>query len=189
MTDNHDHELTRRDAISALAAVGIAGGGAVALSRADGDETDETNGGPPYGPIEERDLAVLTATAEVVYPSAVDGIEGFVVDFVRGRASDRPEHAAAVADAAGHVRTWTRSWFDAEFAELAPDRREAALDRMGVREADPNPGGTDTERVRYYVVNELLLALYASPTGGELVGIENPQGHPGGADSYTRGPQ
>jgi hypothetical protein len=42
--------------------------------------------------------------------------------------------------------------------------------------------------VRYYVVNELLLALYASPTGGELVGIENPQGHPGGTASYQQGP-
>jgi hypothetical protein len=43
--------------------------------------------------------------------------------------------------------------------------------------------------VRYYVVNELLYALYTSPTGGELVGIENPQGHPGGHESYQHEPR
>jgi hypothetical protein len=59
---------------------------------------------------------------------------------------------------------------------------------LGVRTAEPDPDGTDVERVRYYVVNELLFALYSSPTGGELVGLENPQGHPGGIDSYRRGP-
>jgi hypothetical protein len=53
---------------------------------------------------------------------------------------------------------------------------------------DPDPDGTDAGRVRYYVVNELLYALYASPTGGELVGIENPRGYPGGTASYRRGP-
>jgi len=55
--------------------------------------------------------------------------------------------------------------------------------------ADENPDGTAAERVRFFVVNELLLALYASPTGGELVGIENPQGYAGGAESYQRGPR
>jgi hypothetical protein len=63
------------------------------------------------------------------------------------------------------------------------------LDEMGVDTADPDPEGPDPARVRFYVVNDLLFALYASPTGGELVGIENPQGHPGGTDSYRRGPQ
>jgi len=43
-------------------------------------------------------------------------------------------------------------------------------------------------RVRYYLVNDLLFALYSSPTGGKLVGIENPQGHPGGTGSYQQPP-
>ncbi|MEA5408870.1 hypothetical protein VB773_15715 [Haloarculaceae archaeon H-GB2-1] len=58
-----------------------------------------------------------------------------------------------------------------------------------MKTAEPNPDGTTAERVRYYLVNEPLYALYASPTGGTLVGIENPQGHPGGTESYQRGPQ
>jgi hypothetical protein len=60
---------------------------------------------------------------------------------------------------------------------------------MGVHTADEDPDGTTAERIRFYVVNELLFALYASPAGGRLVGIENPQGHPGGAESYRRGPR
>jgi len=60
---------------------------------------------------------------------------------------------------------------------------------MSVDTADPVPDGDDVERVRYYVVNELLFALYSSPTGGELVGLENPRGNPGGLASYQRGPQ
>jgi hypothetical protein len=59
---------------------------------------------------------------------------------------------------------------------------------MGLSITDPRPAGTDRERVRYYLVDELLYALYASPTGGRLLGIENPPGHPGGLDSYQRGP-
>ena len=47
-----------------------------------------------------------------------------------------------------------------------------------------------SDRVRFFVVNELLFALYSSPTGGSLVGIENPVGHPGGTESYQHaGPE
>ncbi|WP_459193959.1 gluconate 2-dehydrogenase subunit 3 family protein [Halosimplex sp. J119] len=207
MTPTDRRELTRRDALAALAAAGIAGGGALALNAArdegdaddpgtDGDgasteATADVNDGdsPPYGPIEADHLGVLAAIAETVYPSEVDGVEQFVATFVRGRASAQPDHAAGVADAVDYLTEWTDAWYETEFASLDPDDREGALDRMGLREADPAPEGTDLERVRYYVVNELLFALYSSPTGGELVGIENPQGHPGGTESYRRGPK
>ncbi|WP_436910609.1 gluconate 2-dehydrogenase subunit 3 family protein [Halosimplex marinum] len=186
-----DTELTRRDAIAALAAAGITGSAALAGCSADeGDPSpDGEETGTPPGPVDERHLDVLTAAAEVVYPSDLAGVEAFVTEFVRGRAAERPDHAAGIADTAEYVVEWTRSWLDGEFPELDPERREEALDRIGAREAEPDPAGTDAERVRYYVVNELLFALYASPTGGELVGIENPQGHPGGTESYRRGPQ
>jgi hypothetical protein len=190
--------LTRRDAVAALASAGILGGGAVALaarSREDtgGDVDGETatereSDGTPAGPIDEDDLATLTAVAEVVYPSEVDGIEAFVAKFVTGRADARPDHAAEVADAVAYLDEWTESWYGSRFVELDADERSEALSQMGVDGADPDPGGSNVERVRYYVVNDLLFALYASPTGGELVGIENPQGHPGGTDSYQRGP-
>ncbi|WP_436924587.1 gluconate 2-dehydrogenase subunit 3 family protein [Halosimplex amylolyticum] len=196
MTDSDSTKLSRRDALAALAAVGVTGGGALALSAADGDGGDsetvddgqDESDSPPYGPLTADDLAALTAAAETVYPSEVDGIESFVEAFVRGRANAQPGHASGIAEAVGYLSAWTDSWLDESFASLDPAERAEALDRMGVREADPDPDGSDAARVRYYVVNELLFALYSSPTGGELVGIENPHGHPGGTESYRRGP-
>jgi hypothetical protein len=193
-TDSTD--LTRRDAMAALAAAGITASTALAgCSTDDGeptpdDEPSDADAAEPLPePLDRRHLDVLTATAEVVYPSELDGVEEFVETFARGRAAERPDHAAGVADATEYVVEWSRSWLDGTFPDLPPERREQALDRLGAREAEPDPEGSDAERVRYYVVNELLFALYASPTGGELVGIENPQGHPGGIESYRRGPQ
>jgi hypothetical protein len=180
-------ELTRRDALAALAAAGVAAESALAGCATDGDGPDEVTGTAP-DPITDRQLSVLTATAAVVYPGEVENVDSFVEEFVTGRASAKPDHARGVADAADYVAEWTDAWYDSGYVDLAPTERESALDRMGVREADPAPDGTDAQRVRYYVVNELLFALYASPTGGELVGIENPQGHPGGIESYRRGP-
>jgi len=190
-------ELTRRDVIAALSAAGITGSAALAGCSTDDDGTPadgetptvRADTGPPPDPLERRHLDVLTAAAAVVYPSELGDVEPFVDGFARARATEQPGHAAGVAAATEYVVEWTRSWLDAEFPALEPERREEALDRMGVREADPDPEGTEAERVRYYVVNELLFALYASPTGGELVGIENPQGHPGGTESYRRGPR
>jgi len=71
--------------------------------------------------------------------------------------------------------------------DLSVADRDSLLREVGADTAPPDPDGTNAERVRFYVVNELLYALYTSPTGGELVGIENPQGHPGGTDTYQRG--
>ncbi|PSP66731.1 hypothetical protein BRC79_07250 [Halobacteriales archaeon QH_8_67_27] len=197
MTETDSTELSRRDALAALAAAGVAGGGALALAASDGDGDDRDDGDgiegtetnrPLSGPIDGDNVETLVAAAEVLYPSEVEGIEPFVSEFVRGRAGEQPDHAAGIAAAVAYLDEWTNSWFDDEFAGLDEAEREDALDRLGVREADPDPDGTDVERVRYYVVNELLFALYTSPTGGELVGLENPQGHPGGIESYRRGP-
>ena len=192
-------ELTRRDAVAALASAGIVGGGALAAASRDSvepspDSRDGVESAPDAGeseptPIDDDDLGILVAAAEVLYPSGVEGVETFVETFVRGRAAEDPDHAAGVADAAAYLDEWTNAWFDANFPALDVDRREEALERVGVEAADPDPDGTDVERVRYFVVNELLYALYTSPTGGELVGIENPQGHPGGTGSYQRGPR
>jgi hypothetical protein len=59
---------------------------------------------------------------------------------------------------------------------------------MGIDVVDSDPEGSDTEQMRFYLVNELLFALYTSPTGAKLAGIENPQGHPGGTTSYQQPP-
>ncbi|MBV0903072.1 gluconate 2-dehydrogenase subunit 3 family protein [Haloarcula salina] len=186
-------ELSRRDALVALSAAGVAVGGGGAVLLAGDEEPDREAGGSggssaSLGPIDEGGLETLTAAADVLYPDQVAGVDEFVERFVRGRARTQPDHVAGIADAVAYLDDYAQAWFDEEFADLAPATRDRALRRMNADTVDPDPDGSDEQRVRYFVVNELLFALYASPTGGKLVGIENPQGHPGGTESYQRGP-
>ena len=177
------YELTRRDALKALGAAGVTvTGGAAALTWID---PDDDSGDPPLG---EDERETLHAVATTVYPSEVDGVEAFVDGFVAGRADADPERAVAIADAVAELDDYTRGWEDDPFSELDGERRDETLRAMGVDTAEPDPHGEPRERVRYYLVNELLFALYSSPTGGELVGLENPQGHPGGTESYRQPP-
>jgi hypothetical protein len=173
-------ELTRRDAIGALAAAGVVGGGAVAYETLD-----------PFGEesAEHDPAATMRAVAEVVYPSDLEGVDEFVDTYVAGRAEDRPGYRDGIREATATLERLSREWYDGSVPELSPDDRDALLREVGADGAPPDPDGADAERIRFYVVNELLYALYSSPTGGELVGIENPQGHPGGLDSYQRGPR
>lgn len=188
-------ELTRRDAVAALAAVGATGGVAVGVrrvrDRADGAGSaagDASAGGSSDHDGDDGTVrATMAAVAEVVYPEEVDGIGGFVDRFLDGRL-DGSAHESGLREAVDELADASRAWYDAPVEGLSPDDRERLLREVGADTAEEDPDGTTAERVRYYVVNDLLLALYASPTGGELVGIENPQGHPGGAESYTRGP-
>ncbi|MFC5134373.1 MULTISPECIES: gluconate 2-dehydrogenase subunit 3 family protein [Haloferacaceae] len=188
-------ELTRRDAVAALAAVGATGGVAVGVRRMQDREggEDAATDGASAGDPSDRDTnegtvrATMVAVAEVVYPGEVDGIDEFVDRFLDGRL-DGSAHASGLREAVGELADASQAWHDAPVEELPAAEREELLRGIGADTADEDPDGTTAERVRYYVVNDLLLALYASPTGGELVGIENPQGHPGGAESYQRGP-
>ncbi|MFC3476355.1 gluconate 2-dehydrogenase subunit 3 family protein [Halobacterium litoreum] len=171
-------ELSRRDVLAALAASGAAvGAGATLLSG--GDDT----------PLGDHELDTLVAVAEVVYPSEVEGVEEFVRQYSATRVRDRPDYAEGVADAVAALDDYSRNWEDADFAALDPDTADDTLSGFDVDAADPDPEGSDRERVRYYLVNELLYALFTTPTGGELAGIENPQGFPGGTQSYQRGPK
>lgn len=179
--------LTRRDALAALAAAGVAvGGGAVVLSR-DSQQGDKIGSDGPE--LSDEELATMTAAAEVLYPSAVENVEQFVTQYVRGRASHGPEYVREMAESVRYLDEYAAAWYDEPFAELDEATRREALREMNADNAEPVPDGSDVERVRYYVVNELLFALYATPTGGELVGMENPTGYPGGLASYQRGPQ
>lgn len=176
-----DHELTRRDAIAALAAAGVA----VTAAPLTWERLAEEESTPA---LSDAARERLDAVARVVYPSEVSGVPDFVETYVVGRIRDRPERVAGMADALEYLDIYSREWYDTPFLDLSPDRRGTVLQAMGVNTASPDPEGTDAGKVRFYVVNELLYALYSSPTGGELLGLENPQGYPGGTDSYRRGP-
>ena len=175
-------ELSRRDALVALGAAGVAttGLGALAWETLDEDESDGKS------PADQRET--LVAAAEALYPSDVEGVETFVETYVVGRVQDRTEYLEGVRDAARRLDDHARYWQDAPFADLDRATRQEVFDGFGLADAEPDPEGNEVERVRYYLVNELLYAFYSSPTGGSLVGLENPQGHPGGTGSYQRGP-
>ena len=170
-------KLDRRDVLKALGAAGITVGGGAAVLEWTAEEQ-----------FEDHDRVTLHAVATTVYPSEVEGVESFVDGFVSGRVENDPERAAAIADAVVALDEYSQEWEDTDFVDLDAATRDETLRAMGVDTADPVPDGSDRERVRYYLVNELLFGLYSSPTGGELVGLENPQGHPGGTSSYQQPP-
>lgn len=190
-------ELSRRDAIAALAAIGI-GGGAVAYTQldgageepSDGDGEAATDGTPTDAPDEPAELGETTvALANVLYPSEVEGVEEFVRTYVGGRLSDDDDRRTAMVDAVGTLDARADEEYGAAFRDLDPADGDALLEGMDMESVAPDPEGTDRERVRYYLVNELLYALMTSPKGGALVGVENPPGYPGGLEAYQQGPQ
>jgi hypothetical protein len=178
-------ELTRRDALAALAGTGIVGGGAAATVARSGNDDPERPGAADQ---DESVLASLVAAARVLYPSEVSGIEPFVRTYSLRRFDARPEYGRGVREAVAVLDDHARAWYGADFRGLGSEDRDELLRSMGVETADPDRDGTAAERVRFFVVNELLYALYTSPTGGTMVGIENPQGHPGGTESYREEP-
>jgi|AntRauTorcE11898_2_1112593.scaffolds.fasta_scaffold00017_111 hypothetical protein len=172
-------ELTRRDAAKALAAAGVAVGGGVVADRWMDDRSYEWD---------EHALETTLAVASAIYPSDLENVESFVRTYALTRSEADDEYREGMAGAVAALDEHANYWVDADFRDLDPAECEERLHSMGVDVADPDPTGTDAERVRFYLVNELLYALYTTDTGGALVGIENPQGFPGGTDSYQRGP-
>lgn len=176
-------ELTRRDALTALAASGIAIGTTSVL-----DEDEGADSGEDEKPLTGDEIATLTAAASALYPSQVSDLRSFVETYAVGRVDGRDGYRRGMRDALATLDDRATEWYGNRYASLSTEDRDQLLRQVGADTADPNPDGSAAERIRYYVVNELLYALYTTDVGGKLVGIENPQGHPGGLDSYQRGP-
>ncbi|MEZ3114867.1 gluconate 2-dehydrogenase subunit 3 family protein [Halobaculum sp. MBLA0147] len=181
--------LTRRDAAAAVAAAGAVVGGGLAVDAADGDpvesvlsalDGDDGGTGDETTGLDEEAVATLVAVGEVVYPSRAENVAEFVRTYTEGRLLADPERRERVATAVAELDEVARDWEDAPLVDLAPEVRDELLRELAVDTTEPDPEGTLPERVRYYVVNDLLYAFYASPTGGELVGTPNPIGYPGG---------
>ena len=189
-------ELTRRDALAALSAAGVTVGGGVLAARFDPPRADDGARRDSDGDADtdagvslSTDLLdLLDAVAEVVYPDGVENRRAFVDAYVVGRVADRSAYREGLREAAAQLDAVARDWRDAPYADLGADARDQLLRDLGVETADPDPEGPITDRIRFYVVNDLLFAFYSSPAGGRLVGIENPTGHPGGTESYQRPP-
>jgi hypothetical protein len=179
-------ELTRRDALAALAATGIAGGAAVYLT--DDDDESPASGGQS-GEDSPGTVETATALAPVVFPSEVDDSQEFVRTYVTGRLENDETYRSGMADAAEALDGHAREEYDAAFRDLSTAQRDELLVSIGVDRVQPDPDGSDLSKIRFYLVNELLYGLFSSPTGGELVGTANPPGHPGGLDTYQGGGQ
>jgi hypothetical protein len=188
-------KLSRRDALAALAGLGAVGAGVTVGELATRDapvaddapldaDTDSQNDA-----VDADVLSTLVAAAEVLYPSEVGGHASFVETYVRGRARTTPDHYQGLVAAATELDAVARDWHADRFEALSRETRDRLLRELGADVADPDPDGNLSDRLRFYVVNDLLYALYTSPTGGRLVGTENPTGYPGGTASYQRGPE
>ena len=182
--------LTRRDALAALSAAGISAAAGCSAPDADswGEEPVATNA-PEEPALGEADLETLVALAGVLYPGEVENVAEFVEGWVRPRVRERPEHGRGMLNAIATLEEYAENLEGERYVDLDSEAREELLSFMAVDTADPDPHGDDDERVRYYLVNDLLFGLYASPTGASLAGLENPPGYPGGTASYQRGPQ
>ena len=168
-------QLTRRDALAALAAAGAAG--ATGAVRSGHDPS-----------LSDHEITTLVAVAEVAYPSDLSKIGPFVETYSVARVNDDPNYRTGVREALSALDGATIEWFGAAFADLDRSTRKKALRQVGALVSEPDPEGARGERIRYFVLNELLFALYTTPTGAKLVGLENPPGYPGGDTSYRRGP-
>lgn len=172
-------ELTRRDALLALG-----GGGLIASGAA----VDGTVGGGG-ATVSEADRGTLVAAAEVLYPSSVTVTDEFIGTYVLGRQTVDEEYLAAIGDALDELRTASRQETGRAYASLDGALRDDVLRATGADRAYADPEGTVAQRLRYYVVDELLYAFYATPKGAGLAGSENPDGYPGGTEVYQRPPK
>lgn len=171
--------LTRRDAVLSLLVGASASTGAYGLTTAGTEQAARSD--------VDADAVVptLVSVAEVIYPSAVTGTETFVEEYF-SRLPDRRQ--ASVAAAADELDSYALRTRGTRFADISAENGDSVLRSLGVDRTGGSSDGDLPERVRYYVVNQLLYGLYTSPKGGRLLGIQNPVGHPGGYESYQKPP-
>ncbi|GCF12078.1 hypothetical protein Harman_00130 [Haloarcula mannanilytica] len=140
-------------------------------------------------PASQYHIDVMTAIARAVYPSAVSVEKSFIESRVFGRIEPKPGHFEGLITTIEAVDSYAQARFGGEITELPPGRRRQVLQSMGVTTVHPTADGTTAERVRFYLINDLLYVLFTSPKSSELTGIDNPPGHPGGREAYQRSPR
>lgn len=183
-----DSTLTRREFFAALGGAGVAATGYGYGIDSGGSLTAATETRSGSHPASEHHVDVLTAIADAVYPSAVSVERSFVESRVLGRVEPKPGHFENLLATVEAVDSHARARFGGGVTDISAGRRRKVLQSMGVTVVHPTADGTTAERVRFYLVNDLLYALFTSPVGGELMGVDNPPGHPGGKEAYRRRP-
>jgi hypothetical protein len=154
-------ELIRREAVVPLAAAGVTvGGGALLAADRDWQLTDP-------GQV-DHDLDTMRALVPVLCPSEVTATDGFVETYVHGRIDDDEAYREAVGEAVAALDERAVERRGAPFVDLDAAECEGLLHDLGMSSTEPDPEGTDAERIRYYLVNELLFALFTTPTSEPL---------------------
>ncbi|WP_336337986.1 gluconate 2-dehydrogenase subunit 3 family protein [Haloarcula brevis] len=179
---------SRRRFLTALGGTALAAAGYGYGTGSGGSVTTDSAASSDSHPASEDHVATLTALASAVYPSTVSVDSSFIERHVFGRVEPEPGHFERLVAAIEAVDDHARARFGDGVTELSAGRRRQVLQSMGVTTVHPTADGTTAEQVRFYVVNDLLYALFTAPVGGELLGIDNPPGHPGGREAYQRGP-
>lgn len=133
-------------------------------------------------------ISTLRAAAEVVAPQTVEVDDVFVSQYVLERARVDPDYRRHISEAVSQLDTQARRKYQRRFAALDPPKRRRVFRSLGVHVSNPHPDGMLSQRIRYYIVNDLQYALYTHTLGGKAVGVENPPGYPGGTEAYRRGP-
>ncbi|MBX0286252.1 gluconate 2-dehydrogenase subunit 3 family protein [Halomicroarcula sp. F28] len=174
-------KLTRRDAIGALSAAGITALAGCESLGGDGTEagTETATGTPGDGEMAGGSGAMM-ALAEVLYPSDAEVTEEYLGTYLYGRMVDEESYRSEVEAGVETLDGLAQDAHGSAFAELSADQRVGLIEDTELRSGDSVEDGTDVQRVNYHLIDELLFAFYASPTGGELVGNPNPRGWPGG---------
>ena len=170
-------KLTRRDALKALGAGGVATGGGLAVS----ETLVRTEFSAGDSSLSAGEFTTLEAVAETVYPSAVEVTPEFLQTYLDHLDDER---TAAMASSIAHLDEFTHSRYGRPFHELSRSRRDIALRVLGVDRAASRPEGNQAEQIRFHLVNSLLYLLFSRPKGSRLAGIENPDGYPGGFAVY-----
>lgn len=170
-------QLTRRDAVAAL----VAGGFSAMIVGGSGSVEDGPEAGSSQVTLTDDEIETLVAATEFIYPSEVDAATSFVRTYTSAMGAERTRGMQETLDV---IESASRRTFGTAFRSLPVEKREALFRRLNVDSVDPEMHGGDAERIRYYVVNGLLYALFTTPKGSELFGIQNPIGYPGGHESY-----
>lgn len=170
--------LTRRDALKAL----VVGGGVAGSSLAASELYVEHSESRARATLSDEDVETMLAVAAVIYPSEVEPTTAFVETYTNRLDDTR---TAGLTDTIARLDDVAVANYGRRFAEIdSRSERDGVLRSMGVHRVQSRPDGTVPERVRYHLVNSLLYALFTSPKGSTLVGIESPAGHPGGFAHY-----
>lgn len=134
--------------------------------------------------LTDDDVDMLIAVAEIIYPPE-SSPESFVPQYTDTLWDRRKREMARVLN---ELNLYTKARYGESFATSPRQTREVIFQHLGIDRTYGHPNGTFPERLRFHVINQLLLGFFSTPVGSRLVGVTNPVGHPGDYRAYRQAP-